>query len=130
MTVTKLWAPALAAALLAPVTACGASSAPGAPASTATASRPAVTRHSANSAPVTATMPDVIGGNAGRAREQMRSGLEMTFKDVSGRGRPVDHLALWKICTSQPGPNQRITGHPVVFGVVRVLESCEDAVAG
>lgn len=128
MTVTKLLRPALAATLLASITACAASSVPDVSASTATGSGPAETRHSANPEPVTATMPDVIGGNAGRAYEQMSSRLDMTFKDASGQGRPVDDPAAWKICNSQPGPNQQITDYPVVFGVVRVSESCKDAV--
>ncbi len=46
----------------------------------------------------------------------------------SGRGRPVDDPAEWKICNSKPGPNQQITHFPVVFGVVGVSESCEDTV--
>jgi hypothetical protein len=127
MTVTKLWRPTLAATLLASVTACGASSVPDVSASTATGSPPAQTRHSANPEPVTAIMPDVIGGNAEGAYEQMGSRLDMTFKDASGQGRPVDDRAEWKICGSQPGPNQQITGYPVVFDVVRVSESCKDA---
>ena len=65
--------------------------------------------------PVTATMPDVIGGNAGRAYEQMSSELDMAFEDASGQGRPVDDPAEWKICNSQPGPNQQITDFPVGF---------------
>ncbi|MEU9207722.1 hypothetical protein AB0D27_07395 [Streptomyces sp. NPDC048415] len=128
MAVTKLLRPALAAAVLASLTACGASSVPGVSASTTTGSGAAQTRRSANPEPVTATMPDVIGGNAGRAYEQMGSELDMTFKDASGRGRLVDDPAAWKICNSEPGPNQQITDYPVVFGVVRVSESCKDAV--
>ncbi|WP_220294332.1 hypothetical protein [Streptomyces sp. MBT84] len=73
-------------------------------------------------------MPDVIGGNAGRAYEQMNSELDMTFKDASGQGRPVDDPAAWKICNSQPGPNQQITSLRVIFDVVRVSESCKDTV--
>jgi hypothetical protein len=69
-------------------------------------------------------MPDVIGGNAGRAYEQMGSTLEMTFEDASGQGRRVDDLAAWRICTSRPGPNQQITDYPVVFGVVKASERC------
>ncbi|MEU3899142.1 hypothetical protein [Streptomyces sp. NPDC045251] len=126
MTVTKLLRPALAAVLLASVTACGASSVPDASASSAAGSEPAQTRRSENAEPVTAAMPDVIGGNAGRAYEQMGSHLDMTFKDASGQGRPVDDPAAWKICNSQPGPNQQITDYPVVFGVVRDTESCQD----
>ncbi|MFS4092438.1 hypothetical protein [Streptomyces sp. AF1A] len=74
-----------------------------------------------------AVMPDVIGGNAGRAVEQMSSELDMTFKDASGQGRSVDDPAAWKICDSQPGPNQQIIDVPVVFDVVKVAESCEEA---
>ncbi|MFG2472662.1 hypothetical protein ACGFXB_45710 [Streptomyces canus] len=96
-------------------------------ASTATRSGAAETRRSAKPEPVTAVMPDVIGGNAGRAFEQMSSELDMVFKDASGQGRAVDDPAAWKICDSQPGPNQQITEYPVVFDVVEVSESCEDA---
>ncbi|ELS50262.1 hypothetical protein [Streptomyces viridochromogenes] len=127
MTVTKLLRPALAATFLASVTACGASSVPDVSASTTTGSGPADMHRSANpERPVTATMPDVIGGNAGRAYEQMSSELDMTFEDASGQDRPVDDPAEWKICNSQPGPNQQIIDFPVVFGVVRVSESCKD----
>ncbi|MEV0491882.1 hypothetical protein [Streptomyces atratus] len=128
MTVTKLLRPALAATLLASITACGASSVPDVPAGTTTGSGSAETRRSANPEPVAATMPDVIGGNAGRAHEQMSSTIDMVFEDASGQGRPVDDPAAWKICNSQPGPNQQITDFPVVFGVVTVSESCEDTV--
>lgn len=127
MLVAKLLRPALVATLLASVTACGASSVPDVSASTTTSSGAAETRRSANPEPVAATMPDVIGGNAGRAYEQMSSELDMTFKDASGQGRPVDDPAAWKICNSQPGPNQQITDFPVIFEVVEVSESCEGA---
>ncbi|MFF9128501.1 hypothetical protein ACF09J_35590 [Streptomyces sp. NPDC014889] len=73
-------------------------------------------------------MLDVIGGNAGRAQEQMGYKTDMIFEDASGQGRLVDDPAEWKICNSKPGPNQQITHFPVVFGVVRVSESCEDTV--
>ncbi|WP_406405772.1 hypothetical protein [Streptomyces sp. NBC_01643] len=126
MTVTKLLRPALAATLLASVTACGASSEPDVSASTTTGSRSAETRRSADPEPVTATMPDAIGGNAGRAYEQMSSKLDMIFKDASGQGRPVDDPAAWKICNSQPGPNQQVTEFPVIFDVMKVSESCKD----
>ncbi|MFE9168092.1 hypothetical protein ACFYNZ_00935 [Streptomyces kebangsaanensis] len=79
-----------------------------------------------NPEPVAATMPDAVGGNAERAHEQMSSEIDMVFEDASGQGRPVDDLAEWKICNSQPGPNQQITDFPLVLGVVSVLESCED----
>lgn len=130
MAVTDLLRPAFALALLAAVTACDASSAADVPAGSAGNSTSARARHSAQPQPVTAQMPDVIGGNAGRALEQMGSTLHMTFKDASGRGRRVDDPAEWKICTSQPGPDQQITHYPVVFGVVKVSESCEDAGQG
>ncbi|WP_381556730.1 hypothetical protein [Streptomyces eurythermus] len=130
MTVIEYVRPALAAALLASLTACGASSVPDGPPSTATGSAPAGTHHPADTRPVTATMPDVIGGNAGQAYEQMGSTLEMTFRDASGRGRPVDDLAAWRICTSRPGPNRQITDYPVVFGVVKGSESCGETATG
>ncbi|MER8031780.1 hypothetical protein ABTZ78_22760 [Streptomyces bauhiniae] len=74
--------------------------------------------------PVTATMMDVIGGNAGRAVEQMGPDTEVVLKDVSGKGRSVGDPVEWRICETRPGPNQQITGYPVVLGVVRVAESC------
>ncbi|CAL9290052.1 hypothetical protein [Streptomyces sp. SudanB182_2057] len=126
MTVTEFLRPALAAVLLASITACGASSAADGPASAPTgpASAPTGSAPAGTHRPVSATMPDVIGGNAGRAYEQMGSTLEMTFQDASGQGRRVDDLAAWRICTSRPEPNQQITDHPVVFGVVKGSESC------
>ncbi|MFJ7178348.1 hypothetical protein ACIQXA_18510 [Streptomyces massasporeus] len=124
---TKLLRPVLAATLLASVTACGASSVPGTSASATTDSAASETRGSADPKPVTAVMPDVIGGNAGRAFEQMSSELDLVFKDASGQGRAVDDPAAWKICDSRPGPNQQITEYPVVFEVLKVSESCEDA---
>ncbi|WP_406216130.1 hypothetical protein [Streptomyces canus] len=96
-------------------------------ASTTASSGAAETRRSAHPEPVDAVMPDVIGGNAGRAFEQMSSELDMVFKDASGQGRAVDDPAAWKICDSKPGPNQQITEYPVVFEVVEVSESCADA---
>lgn len=116
----------LAAGLLASVTACGSSAPPDASGSGATSSAPAA-RPSARPQPVGAVMPDLMGGNAGRAYEQMNSKLDMVFKDASGQGRPVDDPAEWKICGSQPGPNQQITDFPVVFEVMQVSESCESA---
>ncbi|MFI0790233.1 hypothetical protein ACH4Q6_32105 [Streptomyces lydicus] len=127
MTVSKLLRPVLATVLLASVTACGASTVPDGPANTPTGSASAEPRRSAHAAPVAAIVPDVIGGNAGRAYEQMSSELDMTFKDASGRGRTVDDPAGWKICGSQPGPNQRITQFPVIFKVMKVTEGCKGA---
>ncbi|MET7290666.1 hypothetical protein ABZS79_00655 [Streptomyces griseoloalbus] len=101
---------------------------PAASADTTTGAAAAEPRRSPAAQPVTAGMPDVIGGNAGRAQEQMGSEIDMVFEDASGQGRPVDDPAAWKICTSRPEPYQRITDEPVVFGVVRVAESCEDTV--
>lgn len=122
MIVSKLLLrPALGAVLLASVTACGASAVPDSSAGTTSAP--------ADATPVAAVMPDVIGGNAGRAVEQMGSELDVTFKDASGHGRAVDEAAEWKICSSQPGPNEQITDFPVIFDVVKVSESCQDAAA-
>ncbi|WP_326790276.1 hypothetical protein [Streptomyces sp. NBC_00151] len=126
MTVARILRPALAAALLASATACGASSGPDVSSGTTAGPAAVKTRGSARPQPVSAVMPDVIGGNAGRAFEQMGSELDMTFKDASGRGRSVDDPAAWKICGSQPGPNQQITDFPVVFEVMEVSESCQD----
>ncbi|MFJ5901759.1 hypothetical protein ACIQFZ_41925 [Streptomyces sp. NPDC093064] len=125
---TKFLRSAFAVTLLASVTACGASSVPAVSAGTPTGSGSAETPRSANPEPVAAVMPDVVGGNAGRAQEQMSSEIDMIFEDASGQGRPVDDPADWKICNSKPGPNQQITHFPVVFGVVGVSESCEDTV--
>ena len=129
MTVTKGLRPALVAVLLGTVTACGASSTPDDPAPAPTGSASAGTHGPANAAPVAAVMPDVIGGNAGRAREQMGAGTDMAFEDASGRGRQVGDPAEWRICASRPGPNQRITDYPVVFDVVMTSENCEDTAA-
>ncbi|MET9123130.1 hypothetical protein [Streptomyces sp. NPDC004528] len=93
---------------------------------TAGGSGVAAPSRSANVQPVSAVMPDVTGGNAGGAYEQMHSELDMVFKDASGRGRSVDDPFGWKICGSRPGPYQQITDYPVVFEVVKVSESCED----
>ncbi|RZU43854.1 hypothetical protein EV284_1305 [Streptomyces sp. BK022] len=119
MTKRQFPGPLVVVALLASVSACAGAARP-APAPTAA---PA-TSASARPEPVTATMMDIIGGNAGRAAEQMGPDTEVTFKDVSGKGRSVDDPAEWKICETRPGPNQQITDYPVVLGVVRVGESC------
>ncbi|MYZ09804.1 hypothetical protein GT028_20850 [Streptomyces sp. SID2999] len=112
----------VAVALLASVSACAGAAAAPAPRPTATPS--ASKSASANPQPVTATMMDLIGGNAGRAVEQMGPDTEVSLKDVSGKGRSVDDPVEWKICETRPGPNQQITDYPVVLGVVRVTESC------
>ncbi|MGW3336608.1 hypothetical protein ACWDCL_03875 [Streptomyces sp. NPDC001009] len=123
---TKLLRPVLTVALLASATACAGASVADRPADTPTASKPAASKSvGANPQPVTASMPDVTGGNAGRAVEQMGPDTEVTLKDVSGKGRSVDDPAEWKICHTRPGPNQQITDYPVILGVVRAAESCE-----
>ncbi|MFI8350792.1 hypothetical protein [Streptomyces sp. NPDC085596] len=121
MSIREFLRPVLVVALLAPVGACAGASHP---AGTATASKSA----RANPRPVSAVMPDITGGNAGRAVEQMGPDTEVAFKDVSGKGRSVDGPAAWKVCETRPGPNQQITGYPVILGVVRVAESCEGTV--
>ncbi|MER7678913.1 hypothetical protein [Streptomyces sp. NPDC096934] len=140
MTVTTFLRSVLAATVLAAVTGCGASSVPDGAKATATVGAKAKAKagattggsgvaapsRSANVQPVSAVMPDVTGGNAGGAYEQMHSELDMVFKDASGRGRSVDDPFGWKICGSRPGPYQQITDYPVVFEVVKVSESCED----
>ncbi|WP_405553588.1 hypothetical protein [Streptomyces sp. NBC_01171] len=120
MTIREFLRPALAVALLASVSACAGASVPDRPVASPAASKSA----SANPQPVTASMPDIIGGNAGRAAEQMGPETEVAFKDVSGKGRSVDDPAEWRICHTRPGPNQQITDYPVILGVVRVAESC------
>ncbi|MFF8942267.1 hypothetical protein ACF1A5_08285 [Streptomyces sp. NPDC014864] len=129
MTVTKYLRPVLSAVLLTSVTACAASSVRDVSASTTTSPEAAETRRSAAREPVAAVMPDVIGGNAGRVYEQMSSDVDLIFKDASGQGRPVHDPDAWKICDSQPGPNQQIIDFPVVFEVVRVSESCKDDIS-
>ncbi|GAA2256657.1 hypothetical protein GCM10010415_17250 [Streptomyces atrovirens] len=116
--------PALAVAALMSLAACGESSAPKEPAGATNSARAEKARPSADATPVAAVMPDLVGGNAGRAAEQMGSGGDVVFEDASGQGRPVDDPAAWKICGSRPGPNQQITDYPVVLDVVRTSESC------
>ncbi|CAL9463946.1 hypothetical protein [Streptomyces sp. Tu 3180] len=128
MSVTTLLRSLLAAVLMASATACGASSAPDVPVGTPAGPGGTETPRSADPEPVAAVMPDVIGGNAGRAHEQMGSGTDVTFRDASGRGRSVDDPAEWRICGSRPGPNRQITDYPVVLDVVRVSEDCADVV--
>ncbi|MFG3098532.1 hypothetical protein [Streptomyces sp. NPDC048202] len=122
MTIREFLRPVLAVALLASLSACAGASTPD-PRPTATSATP-VPSKSANPQPVTATMMDLIGGNAGRAVEQMGPDTEVTLKDVSGKGRSVEDPVEWKICHTRPGPNQQITDYPVILGVVRVAESC------
>ncbi|MFF0382896.1 hypothetical protein [Streptomyces sp. NPDC004286] len=125
MTIREFLRPVLVVALLASVSACAETSVPDRhPAATPSASKSA----RANPQPVTASMMDIIGGNAGRAIEQMGPDTEVTLKDVSGKGRSVDDPVEWKVCHTRPGPNQQITDYPVVLGVVRVAESCEGTV--
>ncbi|MER7486972.1 hypothetical protein ABTY20_13940 [Streptomyces sp. NPDC126497] len=116
MVTMRFSGPALAVAALMSVAARGGSSEPEAPAGAASGaeSRRAgavETSPPADAAPVAAVMPDVTGGNARRAHERMGSGLDMVFADASGRGRPVDDPAAWKVCGSRPGPDERTTGH-------------------
>ncbi|WP_158707490.1 hypothetical protein [Streptomyces sp. NRRL F-2799] len=117
MTIRRFPGPVLAIALLASLSACAGEERPAASATASESAR-------ATPRPVSAVMPDIIGGNAGRAAEQMGPDTEVTIKDVSGKGRSVDDPAEWKICETRPGPNRQITGYPVVLGVVRVAESC------
>ncbi|MFK4109692.1 hypothetical protein [Streptomyces sp. NPDC002176] len=128
MTIREFLRPVLAVALLASVSACAGASVPDRHPAPAPATPSASKSASANPQPVTASMMDIIGGNAGRAIEQMGPDTEVTLKDVSGKGRSVDDPAEWKICRTRPGPNQQITDYPVVLGVVRVAESCEGTV--
>ncbi|MFG3048964.1 hypothetical protein ACGFZR_29070 [Streptomyces sp. NPDC048241] len=122
MTIREFLRPVLAVALLASLSACAEASTPD-PRPTATSATPAPSKP-ANPQPVTAVMMDLIGGNAGRAVEQMGPDTEVTLKDVSGKGRSVEDPVEWKICHTRPGPNQQITDYPVILGVVRVAESC------
>ncbi|MBD0843092.1 hypothetical protein [Streptomyces sp. TRM68416] len=132
MPLVKLLRPALITTLLAAATACSASPAPApdqstvSATSTATNSGSAEARRSADATPVAASMPDLTGGNAGRVREQMGAEIDMIFEDASGQGRPVDDPSDWKVCNSQPGPNQQIIDFPVVVGVVLTSEKCEE----
>ena len=129
MTVGRPLRAVLAAVFLAAATACSASSGADASPGTAPSASPAGPDSAgasspADALPVAATMPDLIGGNAGRAAEQMGSAIEVSYRDASGQKRPVDDPASWKICASRPGPNRQITDFPVVLDVVRVAESC------
>ncbi|AZM62439.1 MULTISPECIES: hypothetical protein [unclassified Streptomyces] len=129
----KPWRPVLAAALVCAATACSAGSAPEPPdASRAPETSANVTGSGApaDAEPVAAVMPDVVGGNAGRAQEQMGPGTDIVFEDATGQGRSVDDPAGWRICTTRPGPNRQITDYPVVLGVVRTSEQCGVAAPG
>ncbi|MEU6816650.1 hypothetical protein [Streptomyces sp. NPDC046860] len=130
MTIRESLRPVLAVALLASLSACSGAAAPERPAGASPAGPASTASPSAGAdpRPVTASMADMTGGNAGRAAWQMGPGTEVTFKDVSGKGRPVDDPDAWKICHTRPGPYQQITDQPVVLGVVRVAESCEGTV--
>lgn len=129
-TIIKPLRPVLVAALVCAATACSAPLAPEPPDAPETTEDVTETRSPADAEPVAAVMPDVIGGNAGRAQEQMGSGTDILFEDASGQGRPVDDPAGWRICTTRPGANRQITDYPVVFGVVRTSEQCADATPG
>ncbi|MFI8089571.1 hypothetical protein ACIF9R_14820 [Streptomyces sp. NPDC086080] len=129
MTINTFVRSALAVAVLISVAACDGSPAPekSAGVTSGAETRPAQAGEAspaADATPVTAGMPDLVGGNAGSASEQLDGRLDMVFEDASGQGRPVDDPAEWRICGSRPGPHQQITGYPVVFEVVRVAEDC------
>ncbi|MFZ4154125.1 hypothetical protein [Streptomyces pseudogriseolus] len=79
--------------------------------------------------PVTAVMPDVVGGNALRAQEQM-DGSQVRFEDATGKKREVVDPQAWRICASRPGANQQITSYPVVLLVVPDTESCPGGASG
>ncbi|BFO17086.1 hypothetical protein SHKM778_34740 [Streptomyces sp. KM77-8] len=109
--------------MLTAVAACGGSPEPERPADRAE-EKPVEASAPADATPVTSVMPDLTGGNAGRAAEQMNMERELVFEDASGQGRPVDDPADWKICGSRPGPNQQIISYPVVLDVVKTAENC------
>ncbi|MBJ6616712.1 hypothetical protein ACWEQ5_02650 [Streptomyces griseoincarnatus] len=79
--------------------------------------------------PVTAVMPDVTGGNALRAQEQM-DGTQVRFEDVTGKDREVVDPQAWRVCGSRPGANQQITSYPVVLLVAPDTESCPGGASG
>ncbi|EMF31065.1 hypothetical protein H114_00512 [Streptomyces gancidicus BKS 13-15] len=79
--------------------------------------------------PVTAVMPDVVGGNALRAQEQM-DGSQVRFEDATGKKREVVDPQAWRICDSRPGANQQITSYPVVLLVVPDTEPCPGGASG
>ncbi|MGA5793069.1 hypothetical protein ACPC27_03310 [Streptomyces cellulosae] len=74
-------------------------------------------------------MPDVTGGNALRAQEQM-DGTQVRFEDATGKDREVVDPQAWRICDSRPGANQQITSYPVVLLVVPAVETCAEGAAG
>ncbi|CAM5626029.1 hypothetical protein SALBM217S_05125 [Streptomyces griseoloalbus] len=51
-------------------------------------------------------MPDVVGGNALRAQEQM-DGSQVRFEDATGKKREVVDPQAWRICDSRPGRTSR-----------------------
>ncbi|CAL9434797.1 hypothetical protein SUDANB21_02125 [Streptomyces sp. enrichment culture] len=112
-----------AAAVCAAATACGTTPEPDAK---AVISPPAT---DTAAPPVTAVMPDVTGGNALRAQEQM-DGTQVRFEDATGKDREVVDPQAWRICDSRPGANQRITSYPVVLLVVPAAETCPEGAAG
>ncbi|MEV5044394.1 hypothetical protein AB0N20_06875 [Streptomyces griseoincarnatus] len=79
--------------------------------------------------PVTAVMPDVTGGNALRAQEQM-DGTQVRFEDVTGKDREVVDPQAWRVCGSRPGANRQITSYPVVLLVAPDRESCPGGASG
>ncbi|MEQ8143970.1 hypothetical protein [Streptomyces sp. OP7] len=74
-------------------------------------------------------MPDVTGGDALRAQEQM-DGTQVRFEDATGKNREVVDPQAWRICGSRPGADQQITSYPVVLLVVPDAEACPDGVSG
>ncbi|MEU0766372.1 hypothetical protein [Streptomyces albogriseolus] len=74
-------------------------------------------------------MPDLTGGNALRAQEQM-DGTQVRFEDATGKDREVVDPQAWRVCGSTPGANRQITSYPVVLLVVPGTESCPDGASG
>ncbi|MFF5344809.1 hypothetical protein ACH46L_04020 [Streptomyces althioticus] len=74
-------------------------------------------------------MPDVTGGNALRAQEQM-AGTEVRFEDVTGKDREVVDPQAWRVCDSSPGANRRITSYPVTLLVAPTAEPCPEGAPG
>ena len=79
--------------------------------------------------PVTAVMPDVTGGDALRAQEQM-AGTEVRLEDASGKKREVVDPQAWRVCGSRPAANQQITSYPVILLVVPDAEACPAGASG
>ncbi|MCZ7459322.1 hypothetical protein [Streptomyces sp. WMMC940] len=111
----------LALALLAGLTACGASeeatdSVPPTPTARAETTEPAD--------PGIGPMADFVGGNVKGALMQLDPKAEVRVTDSSGQGREVVDERDWKICTQEPLPGFPPNGQAIRFGAVLIGEPC------